>query len=567
MESTAFFEKKVSLNAKHLNKIGKDATVKSMLLQKLQETLENRCSEHGFVIPNSVAIESHSMGYFEPGRFTGDALYHVKAKGQVYYPVDGMKVVGEVLRKNKMGLYVTYQKALRIQIPRDLHLGNEDFESVEIGDTVEVELKKSLFQVNDPYILVNGIFLQRFPKEKVEVEPKPVKVVKPESKDEEEEEEAEEADEESDLGSTDVDTEPGEEEETEEAEGEGEEAEEAKADEAEEAEEADEKAVPEPEITDKYVVYPSTAPVAKDADGNIGLVLFDVDGTLITSKSGNLLAAKDANDWIFLGDIPGVLNNWKEAGWEVGLISNQADWSKKTVEIKGKLESVLAALLAANGWSPWLLVATAAKDPLYRKPGRGLYDVLLKKLGVTQDNITEVRMVGDAAGADTPFAPYTWSDSDKKFAEGIGATFGLPNDAEYFGSSAPLEGSESQELVLLMGNPGSGKSTTGKALAAKGYTHVEQDITKTKEKSMKAVRAALEKGGSVVVDATHASEENRKPYADLAKEKGIPFRILWHIRDGRPFNKLRETPVKDLVYANYTKTFVEPKGPEVQLVF
>ena len=181
--------------------------------------------------------------------------------------------------------------------------------------------------------------------------------------------------------------------------------------------------------------------------------------------------------------------------------------------------------------------------------------------------LTSTAMADDAAGADTPFAPYTWSDSDRKFAEGIGATFGLPNDADYFGSSPPLEGSESQELVLLMGNPGSGKSTTGKALAAKGYTHVEQDVTKTKEKSMKAVIAALEKGGSVVVDATHASEENRKPYKDLAEKKGIPFRILWHIRDGRPFNKLRETPIKELVYANYTKTFVEPKGPEVQLVY
>jgi bifunctional polynucleotide phosphatase/kinase len=561
MESTAFFEKKVSLNAKHLNKIGKDATVQSMLLQKLQETLENRCSEHGFVIPNTISIESHSMGYFEPGRFTGDALYYVKAKGQVYYPVDGMKVMGEVLRKNKMGLYVTYQKALRIQIPRDLHLGNEEFESVEIGDTVEVELKKSLFQVNDPYILVNGIFINRFAKEKEEVVPKPAKVVKPEEEEEEKEEE------ESDIDTEVEEEEEGEEEEAKEEEGEGEEEGEEEAKEEEEGEEEEEKTVPKPEITDKYVIYPSTAPVTKDADGNIGLVLFDVDGTLIASKSGNMLAAKDANDWIFLGDVPGVLNGWKEAGWVVGLISNQAEWSKKTDQIKGKLESILKALLDANGWNPWLLVATAAKDPLYRKPGRGLYDVLLKKLGVTQDNITEVRMIGDAAGADSAFAPYTWSDSDRKFAEGIGAVFGLPNDTDYFGSSPPLEGSESQELVLLMGNPGSGKSTTGKALAAKGYTHVEQDVTKTKEKSMKAVVAALEKGGSVVVDATHASEENRKPYADLAKEKGIPFRILWHIRDGRPFNKLRETPIKELVYANYTKTFVEPKGPEVQLVY
>jgi len=66
-----------------------------------------------------------------------------------------------VIRKNKMGLYVDYKKALKIQVPRDLHLGNEDFDNVEPGDTVEVELKKSLFQVNDPFILVNGIFLKK----------------------------------------------------------------------------------------------------------------------------------------------------------------------------------------------------------------------------------------------------------------------------------------------------------------------------------------------------------------------------------------------------------------------
>ena len=165
MESVAFFEKKVSLSAKHLNKIGKGSTITNMIQTKLRETLENRCSEHGFVIPDSVEIISRSMGYFEPGRFTGDALYHVKAKGRVYYPVDGTVLQGKVLRKNKMGLYVTYEKALRIQIPRDLHLGNEEFESVNIGDTVEVELKKSLFQVNDPYILVNGLFKKKISNE------------------------------------------------------------------------------------------------------------------------------------------------------------------------------------------------------------------------------------------------------------------------------------------------------------------------------------------------------------------------------------------------------------------
>ena len=164
MEATAFFEKKISLNAKDLNKIGKSATINTLVLEKIREKLEDKCSEHGFVLPGTLELLSRSMGYFEPARFTGDAIYYVKAQGQVLYPADGVRVVGEVIRKNKMGLYVVYRNALRIQVPRDLHLTDEladMFEDIAIGDTVEVELKKSLFQINDPFILTNGIFISK----------------------------------------------------------------------------------------------------------------------------------------------------------------------------------------------------------------------------------------------------------------------------------------------------------------------------------------------------------------------------------------------------------------------
>jgi bifunctional polynucleotide phosphatase/kinase len=557
MESVAYFEKKVSLNARNINKIGKDNTVKDMLLLKLRETLENRCSEHGFVIPNSLQILSHSMGYFEPGKFTGDALYYVKAEGKVYYPTDGIKVIGEVLRKNKMGLYVTYKKGLRIQVPRELHLGNEEFEDIKAGDTVEVELKKSLFQVNDPYILVNGLFLRRIGNEGAEGEG---------------EGEAEaEADEGENLltdkGLEEKKDEKGDEEEEEEEEEEGgeeeDEEEEEEEDEEEDEEGEDEEGIPTPEITANYVVYPGSSPATKNAEGNVKLLLVDVDGTMITSKSGKRWA-QDANDWIFLGPIPEKLNTYKKNGWTIALVSNQSEWPKKTEQIKGKFESILGAIQKAHGWSPWLLLATNPKDTTFRKPGRGLYDVLLTKLNITEANVTEKQMIGDAAGPDQPFAAYGWANSDAKFAEAIGADFMVPNNPAVFGSSEPFVPSKTQELVLLMGNPGSGKSTTAKAM--KGYIHVEQDVTKDKKATFKATQKALETGDSVVVDATHATADNRKPYEDLAKSKNIPFRILWHIRDGRPFNQERPAPVPELVYANYSKTFVEPKGP-VELVY
>ena len=43
-------------------------------------------------------------------------------------------------------------------VPRDLHLGDDEYDGVDVNDTVQVEIKKSRFQVNDPYILSVGVF-------------------------------------------------------------------------------------------------------------------------------------------------------------------------------------------------------------------------------------------------------------------------------------------------------------------------------------------------------------------------------------------------------------------------
>ncbi len=160
MESTAFFEKKINLSPSEFNEVKKES-IDSLLEKKAKQLIENKCSEQGFVLSGSVKLLSRSMGYFEAARFTGDAVYYVKLEGKIVYPSDGDRVVGEVIRKNKMGLYVDYRKAIRIQVPRDLHIGSEEYEDVEVGDTIEVELKRSKFQINDPYILASAIFIEK----------------------------------------------------------------------------------------------------------------------------------------------------------------------------------------------------------------------------------------------------------------------------------------------------------------------------------------------------------------------------------------------------------------------
>jgi DNA-directed RNA polymerase subunit E'/Rpb7 len=169
MEQTVVFEEKVSLSPLDIR--GEITSFDDILLKKLKANLEGKCSKHGYVIRDSLQLLSRSLGMFEKGRFTGDALFWMKAQGKVYNPPDGFQIEGEVIRKNKMGIYVSYKDAIRVIIPRDLHIGDEAFESIEIGEKVEVEIKKSRFQVNDPYVLSVGAFRSSKGKGKGTVEP------------------------------------------------------------------------------------------------------------------------------------------------------------------------------------------------------------------------------------------------------------------------------------------------------------------------------------------------------------------------------------------------------------
>jgi len=199
MEHTAIFEEQVSLTPRDLR--AEIKTIDSLLEEKCKKRLEGHCSRHGFVISDSVKILSRSMGLVERGRFTGNIIFHVQAEGSVLNPPDGIVIEGTVIRKNKMGLYVNYKDAVRIIIPRDINIGNDEFEAVEVGDTVSVEIKKSRFQINDEYILSVGLFngTKKAPKAKrlanVQEEGKEVEEEEEEAKEEEEEEGKEEEEE------------------------------------------------------------------------------------------------------------------------------------------------------------------------------------------------------------------------------------------------------------------------------------------------------------------------------------------------------------------------------------
>jgi DNA-directed RNA polymerase subunit E'/Rpb7 len=161
MEYTVVFEEKVALTPRDLNTMTEVNSIDQKILEYLRKKLERKCSVHGYVLPDTLKLLSRSNGLLENGRFTGNIIYYVQAQGRVYNPANGTPLVGKVLKKNNMGLYVIYKDAIRILVPRDLHIGDDDYDSVEVGETIQIEIRKSRFQVNDPFILSVGNYRGR----------------------------------------------------------------------------------------------------------------------------------------------------------------------------------------------------------------------------------------------------------------------------------------------------------------------------------------------------------------------------------------------------------------------
>jgi DNA-directed RNA polymerase subunit E'/Rpb7 len=161
MYHTVFLDERVALTPSELNTVVTKNSIVETLTEKLRKKHEGRCNANGYVKPDSLSIIGRSMGIAENGRFTGNVLYDCKFKCDVMYPVGGAEMDATVIKVNKMGAYTHVDQAIRILLPRDLHVGNVSFDAIEEGRVVRVRVERSRFQVNDPYIMAVGILVDR----------------------------------------------------------------------------------------------------------------------------------------------------------------------------------------------------------------------------------------------------------------------------------------------------------------------------------------------------------------------------------------------------------------------
>lgn len=277
---------------------------------------------------------------------------------------------------------------------------------------------------------------------------------------------------------------------------------------------------------------------------NSKIAAFDLDWTLIRPIKGRF--SKNNKDWDFLPNRISTLKTYVNDGYTIVIFSNQLSKGDKRNMLISKINNVLFSL-ANQDIYPWVFVSVE-KD-IYRKPNTGMWQVLEQYINDINKNNSFY--VGDAAGR-----PQDFNNTDKTFAENIGITFYVP---EQIFPNNKVNIPDTQTMFIFVGMPGSGKSTFyAQYLEPKGWVHANQDILKTQTKMISFITKSLIEGKSVAIDATNPLLDKRLQYIKLAVQYKIPTLIIYFVRDGHGWNKLRAKPVPEIAYNAYYKNLIEP---------
>ena len=159
--TTGMFERReltrvLPVHSKHLQR-----NIQSSLLSQIKAQIEGRCGVEGYVQPKSSVITEYSLGRMSI--LKSGVNYRVKFQADICLPHKGQQISAvPVMFRSKIGVHAELSP-LKFLLPRDLHIGNTEFEAIVENDTLDVEVLGAEFKQNDESIFVLAKLLKRIP--------------------------------------------------------------------------------------------------------------------------------------------------------------------------------------------------------------------------------------------------------------------------------------------------------------------------------------------------------------------------------------------------------------------
>jgi bifunctional polynucleotide phosphatase/kinase len=361
-------------------------------------------------------------------------------------------------------------------------------------------------------------------------------------------------------------------------------------------------------------LYGETSNYKKSESNNkIKVAGFDLDQTLIDTKSGKKFPA-NSSDWKWLYDnVKTTLNDYIIKGFEIIIISNQAGIKsneQKLNEFKSKIELMEADLFKSYPDVSFRIYCAIYKD-IHRKP----FPTFLESMNIDR---THSFFCGDGAGRIT--GRFTGritgerkdhTDADIKFAYNLRIKFRTPeylflddktshgnlcyriipysqeilDRPEYNFKIMDSRHKQINEFIIMVGFPGSGKSHIAKYIELKYMIHgiesyiLSSDEIKSKKKFMQMITDANNTNKNIIIDNTNLDVKTRSELINIIKlfskkyfiriiHVNTPIERCIHNNFYRYYKNHLSDPklVPEFVYKMMASKFVKPTKEENNLI-
>ena len=325
------------------------------------------------------------------------------------------------------------------------------------------------------------------------------------------------------------------------------------------------------------------------------LACFDLDHTLIKPKGNNKLP-KDEEDYQYIKNVIKILVELQNDNYHIIIFSNQS--GSKFEQVITKIKNILLELQINNKLKISVFIST--KDDYYRKPHTGMFELFLELNNLNLNFLEDIFYCGDAAGRknDFSFTDYAFFyNLSLKYNKQNQFKFYVPEEIfmkqkieytpickdnskifinEYYKQNKikvefpyPVK---NQEIIIMCGFPGSGKSTIALNIYGQhnNYVIVSKDLYKSR--LMTIIKQSLKKKLSIVVDNTNIDLKNREIYIKVAKENNIPIKCIHvntslnlckHLNDMRlEISQGKINKVPDIAYNVLNKKYSKPELKE-----
>jgi DNA-directed RNA polymerase subunit E'/Rpb7 len=140
------------------------SNIQQVIEEKLIDTLEGRCTNEGYIKPNSIRIMTFSSGMMDGS----DVTFHVIFECLVCNPVEGLRFGAVVKNITKAGIRAEYntgsdeeESPVVVFISRDHHFNNKDFGKIDIGHNIQVQVVGTRYELNDTQISIIGQLVKK----------------------------------------------------------------------------------------------------------------------------------------------------------------------------------------------------------------------------------------------------------------------------------------------------------------------------------------------------------------------------------------------------------------------